>query len=312
MSSKIVCVIGPTGTGKTRLGAELAAIYGGEVVSADSMQIYIGMDVGTAKPTKDEMLGIPHHMIDIVKPEENYSVARYVEDASKIVDNIISRGKLPIIVGGTGLYVDSLISGTTFAPNEEDGVLRTRLQKEAEENGTDSLYQKLKKYDPQSAERLHPNDRKRIIRALEIYLKTGCTITEHNLKKKNPKYSALKIGLNYSEREDLYKQINKRVDKMIEDGLYKEVEGLIKRGLSLKNTSMQAIGYKEMFAAVTGEISLNEAVELIKLNTRRYAKRQLTWFRRDEGTKWINWEKHPDFRAGIQISTEYLRDSCII
>ena len=305
---KIVVVAGPTASGKTRLGIELARRYGGEIVSADSMQIYRRMDIGTAKATAEEKAAVPHHMLDVADPEENYSVARYVDEAARCCADIIARGKLPILVGGTGLYIDSLVSGRDFAENDGDTGLRDRLLAEYDRVGGEEMLSRLREFDPERAEKLHPSDKRRIVRAIEIYTLTGMTITEHDRRTRElpPRFDAAKIVLTYQDRADLYERIDRRVDQMAEEGLFDEVKGLLESGLSPACTAMQAIGYKEPAMALRGEISRAEAVELIKLYSRRYAKRQLTWFSRSEDALWIRWEKTPDFEKALRLSTEFL------
>lgn len=309
-SKKILVIVGPTASGKTRLAVELAKAHNGEVVSADSMQIYRRMDIGTAKPTAEEMDGIPHHMIDVADPEEDFSVARYVELASACVDNILSRGKLPIVAGGTGLYVDSLLSGRTFAAFSPESSLRRELEEELAERGGEAMLAELAKVDPEAAARLHPNDHKRIVRALEVYRSTGKTISEHNRETQAlpPRYEALTIGLNFQDRADLWERIDARVDQMAANGLEREVRELLSSGLSPACTAMQAIGYKEFVAAVEGTMTWRRAEELVKLRSRQYAKRQLTWFRRAPETHWLLWDKNPDFGSARQRSTELLRE----
>lgn len=288
MAEKILVVTGPTATGKTALSVELAKKLGGEIVSADSMQIYRGMDIGTAKVTKAEMQNIPHHMIDIADPSEDYSVSRYVEEADAAVRGILSRGRLPIVAGGTNLYIDSLIAGLDFAEKAEDAALRERLNKQYDDMGGEAMLEHLRGFDPERAAKLHPGDKRRIVRAVEIYILTGETITRHDeeTKKRPKRYDAVKIALTFADRAVLYDRINARVDKMVSDGLFDEVKGLLDSGLSPESTSMQAIGYKEPAAYFRGEMSRDEAIELIKLSSRRYAKRQLTWLRRDTTVLW--------------------------
>ena len=309
-SKKILVIVGPTASGKTRLAVELAKAHNGEVVSADSMQIYRRMDIGTAKPTAEEMDGIPHHMIDVADPEEDFSVARYVELASACVDNILSRGKLPIVAGGTGLYVDSLLSGRTFAAFSPESSLRRELEEELAERGGEAMLAELAKVDPEAAARLHPNDHKRIVRALEVYRSTGKTISEHNRETQAlpPRYEALTIGLNFQDRADLWERIDARVDQMAANGLEREVRELLSSGLSPACTAMQAIGYKEFVAAVEGTMTWREAEELVKLRSRQYAKRQITWFRRNPEVHWLLWEKNPNFGNARQRSTELLEE----
>lgn len=288
MAEKILVVTGPTATGKTALSVELAKKLGGEIVSADSMQIYRGMDIGTAKVTKAEMQNIPHHMIDIADPSEDYSVSRYVEEADAAVRGILSRGRLPIVAGGTNLYIDSLIAGLDFAEKAEDAALRESLNKQYDDIGGEAMLEYLRGFDPERAAKLHPADKRRIVRAVEIYILTGETITRHDeeTKKRPKRYDAVKIALTFADRAVLYDRINARVDKMVSDGLFDEVKGLLDSGLSPESTSMQAIGYKEPAAYFRGEMSKDAAIELIKLSSRRYAKRQLTWLRRDDSIHW--------------------------
>ena len=308
MTPKIIVVCGPTATGKTRLGIELARQYDGEIVSADSMQVYRRMDIGTAKATAEERAAAIHHMLDVAEPEENYSVARYVEEASRCCDDILSRGKLPILVGGTGLYIDSLISGRDFAENDGDEGLRQRLSAEYDALGGEAMLRRLGSFDPERAEKLHASDKRRIVRAMEIYLLTGVTITEHDRRTRQlpPRYDAARIFLSFRDRADLYSRIDRRVDEMVEQGLFDEVQGLLSSGLSERCTAMQAIGYKEPAMALRGEISREEAIALIKQGSRRYAKRQLTWFGRDPEALRILWEREPDFELARRLSTEYL------
>ncbi len=307
-SNKIVCVVGPTASGKTALSIELAKELQGEIVSCDSMQIYRGMDIGTAKPTHDEMQGIVHHMLSVIEPSENYSAARYVEDAGKITDDIIARGKLPIIVGGTGLYVDSLVRGTQFAEFREDKKLRDELFALYEKNGAGYMHKMLSKVDPERAKQIHENNVKRVIRALEVYNATGKTITEHDEKTKEapPKYNACYIGLMFDERERLYERINLRVDKMIEDGLLDEVKKLLDSGISPLSTAMQAIGYKELVEYYDGKCTLGEAAENIKQASRRYAKRQMTWFRRNKDINWLAVDKSENVFDLLQASINFI------
>lgn len=288
MKHAIICVVGPTASGKTKLAIELAKACNGEVLSCDSMQIYRRMDIGTAKPTPEETEGIPHHMIDVVEPEESFSVSRYVEMADPILQDILSRGKTCIICGGTGLYVDSLIAGRTFAPYPETGK-RQELEQLAREQGIGAVMAILKEHDPESAARIDPANQKRVIRAAEVWLETGKTITQHNLETQAvpPKYDPLWIGLDFADRAELYARIDRRVDLMVQAGLLPEIKGLLAEGLPATATSLQAIGYKEPMAALRGEMTMEEAVEKIKTESRRYAKRQLTWFRRNEKIHWI-------------------------
>ncbi len=305
---KVICIVGPTASGKTALSIALAKELHGEIVSCDSMQIYRGMDIGTAKPTREEMQDVPHHMLSVVSPEENYSVARYVEEAGKCVDDILNRGKTPIIVGGTGLYVDSLIKGTEFAEYREDEEYRSELFKLSEEKGKGFIHDMLKAVDPERAEEIHENNVKRVIRALEVYKATGKTISEHDAEdmKKPSRYDAIYIGLMYEEREKLYRRINLRVDMMLEAGLCDEVDRLLKSGVSPEATSMQAIGYKELVSYFEGNCSLEEAAEQIKQASRRYAKRQMTWFKRNKNTNWIAVDKSKNISDLLHASMNFI------
>ncbi|MDR0839748.1 MAG: tRNA (adenosine(37)-N6)-dimethylallyltransferase MiaA, partial [Oscillospiraceae bacterium] len=266
-------------------------------------------NIGTAKPTPEEMGGIPHHMLDVVSPFEDYSVARYVEDATSAVEGILLRGKLPIIVGGTGLYIESLVAGRVFAPNDAES-LRGELEARYDKLGGERMLAELASFDPVSARHLHKNDKKRIIRAFEIYELTGQTIVEHDEQTKAlpPRYDAFRIALDYTNREQLYARIDARVDEMMDNGFLGEAKILLKMGLTKKYNSMQAIGYKEMLEAALGEIWLTDAVESVKRRSRQYAKRQLTWLRRREDVKWITWENTPDYDWGVYISTKYLEN----
>ena len=284
----IICVAGPTASGKTGLAVELANLTGGEVVSCDSMQIYKRMDIGTAKPTPDEMQGIPHHMIDVAEPDEDFSVSRYCQMATPIVDDILARGKTVIIAGGTGLYMDSLIKGNSFAPFPSTGV-RQRLEQQADREGMESMLIWLQSVDPEAASKLHLADRKRVIRALEVYLETGETITEHNRRTQAipPRYDPLWIGLDFQERSELYRRIDLRVELMLKAGLVEEIRNLLASGIPAKCTAMQAIGYKEFVAALEGNGTIEEAAAQVQQSSRHYAKRQLTWFRRNPKMNWL-------------------------
>lgn len=285
---KIICIAGPTASGKTALSIALAKKFGGEIVSCDSMQVYKKMDIGTAKPTIEEREGIPHHMLDVAEPWEDFSVSRYCKMASPIVDDILARNKTAIIVGGTGLYMDALIRGNDFAPYPSTG-RRQELEALADREGIESVLCKLREVDPESAARLHLGDRKRIIRALEVYLETGETITAHNERTKAipDRYSPLWFALEDENRQDLYDRIDRRVDIMLEQGLLDEIESLLAQGIPEKCTAMQAIGYKEFLRARSGEITVEEAAAEVKQSSRHYAKRQLTWFRRNERIHWL-------------------------
>lgn len=308
MPPHIVVVCGPTASGKTRLGVELARRLNGEIVSADSMQVYREMDIGTAKPTMEERGGVAHHMLDVADPREDYSVARYAREASACIDNILARGKLPILVGGTGQYIDAVKAGHSFAAFRPDSGIRNALQERAAAEGSQALWRQVEQIDPAAAARIHPNDQKRIIRALEVWQETGKTITQHNAETQAipPRYLARTIGLNFQDREDLRRVIDRRVDEMMARGLIQEVSRLLQAGVPLGCTAMQAIGYKELAAAVEGGVPMEQAVAEVKLRSRQYAKRQLTWFRRDSQIHWIHWEGKPNFSRGLQDSTEFI------
>ena len=308
MAEKIVVVAGPTASGKTALGIALAKDFNGEIVSADSMQIYRGMDIGTAKASLAEREGIPHHMLDVAEPWEDYSVARYVEQAEACCRDILRRGKLPILVGGTGLYIDSLVSGRDFAAVDSDQGLREALSAEYDALGGEAMHRRLQEIDPERAAILHPGDKRRIVRALEVYRLTGMTITEHDRQTRAlpRRFDAAAIHLNFKNRAALYARIDRRVDMMVEQGLFREVEGLLAAGLSPESTAMQAIGYKEAVRSLQGELRREEAVALIKQASRRYAKRQSTWFNRDKEALPILWEDEPDFEYARRLSTEFL------
>ena len=308
MDNRVICVVGPTATGKTKLGVALAKRFGGEVVSVDSMQIYRGMTIGTAAPTAEEMDGVRHHMVAIADPAESWSVARFTEQADLCIGDILRRGKCPVLVGGTGLYLDSILSGRTFAPGHSGGEIRKSLQAELAREGIESLYRQLREIDPETAARLPIRDEKRILRALEVYRETGETLTAHDARTRlrPPKYRACTIGLTFRDRADLYARIDRRVDIMVERGLLREVEALLQTGLPETATALQAIGYKQFLSVYRGDTPVSEAVAEVKLRSRQYAKRQLTWLRRKDDIHWLLWEKDPDFPAGLQNATEYL------
>ena len=305
--NSILCLAGPTASGKTALAVELAKELDGEVVSCDSMQVYRRMDIGTAKPSPEEMQGIPHHMIDVAEPDEDFSVSRYCAMAAPIVDDIVARGKTAIIAGGTGLYMDSLIRGNDFAPFPSTGV-RERLEAEADEVGLPAMLTRLREIDPDTADRVF--DRKRILRALEVYLETGETITEHNRKTRliPPKYTPLWLGLDFADRGELYRRIDKRVDIMLEMGLMEEIRSLLDSGIPEKCTAMQAIGYKEFVNALEGREPLSQAAEEVKKASRHYAKRQLTWFRRNPAVRWLV-RSRDDGREILASARQIIRDS---
>ena len=307
MKKQVIAVCGPTATGKTALGIELALRYGGEIVSADSMQVYRRMDIGTAKATAEERARVPHHMLDVCEPWEDYSVSRYVQEAAAVCDGLLAEGKLPVIVGGTGLYIDSLLSGRDFAARDAgDEGLRAALSADYDRLGGQAMLETLRAFDPERAARLHPGDKRRIVRAIEIYRLTGKTITRHDEETRAlpPRYEALTLALSFADRADLYARIDRRVEQMVAAGLFEEVEGLLGEGLSPACTAMQAIGYKEAALALRGEMTRQEAAALIQMNSRRYAKRQLTWFGRNPNARWIRWEKEPDLAQALEALTE--------
>ncbi len=296
MNKKIplIVVAGPTASGKTSLGVELAKRLDGEVVSADSMQIYKGMDIACAMPTAEEMQGVPHHMLAFLTQGERYSVAAYCEQANRSIADIVARGKQPIVVGGTGLYISSLVDNIEFTQEATDLELRGKLNKRLETQGAAALLEELRAVDPESAARLHENDTKRILRALELYQQTGVTITEQTkLSRLNGSpYDPLIIGLNAHEREYLYERINSRVGIMVQSGLVEEARRCLDEN---KATAAQAIGHKELMPYFSGDMTLDEALDNLRMQTRRYAKRQLTWLRRDERVRWLYIDEYADF-----------------
>ena len=285
----LIVVAGPTASGKTSLAIDIAKALDGEIVCADSMQIYKYMDIGTAKATKEEQAQCPHHLMDIVEPDCEFSVADYTELAHKTISDIVSRGKAPIMCGGTGLYIDSVVNDVEFGEFENDYTLRRELEELAKKEGPQKLIDILSKFDAESAKKLHPNNLKRIIRAIEFYKVSGIPISEHQrmTKLKESRYSAVEFIID-RERCELYDRINRRVDIMMNEGLTDEVKMLMGRGYSPELNSMQGIGYKELIAYYDGKSTLDEAVDAIKQNSRRYAKRQLTWFRRNENIHWLS------------------------
>ncbi|MDD3653636.1 MAG: tRNA (adenosine(37)-N6)-dimethylallyltransferase MiaA [Desulfotomaculaceae bacterium] len=284
----LLVITGPTATGKSEVAVQVAGKVGGEIVSADSMLVYRHMDIGTAKPSQADMRGIPHHLISIIEPDQDYSVAVYQKQAREVIADIYKRGKLPILAGGTGLYIRSVIDHYDFTGACRDEALRARLLKEAERYGFELLHNRLSEVDRQTADKLHPRDARRVIRALEVYYLTGRPLSSYQKKKEDikPLYNLVVYGL-MMERKALYQRIEQRVEAMIEAGLVEEVQRLLIAGYSARLTSMQGLGYKEILLFLNGEISLPRAVELLKRNTRRFAKRQLTWFRRDERIRWL-------------------------
>ena len=304
----VLCVVGPTACGKTKMGVLLAKRLGGEVVSVDSMQIYRGMTIGTAAPTAAEMDGVPHHMVAVADPKEQWSVARFVHTADSYVQDILRRGKLPVLVGGTGLYLDALIAGRDFAAGQAGGAVRRELEERLQREGIEPLLSELRAADPETAQRLSPADHKRILRALEVFRETGKPISQHNAESRNKpgKYRPVYIGLAFRNREDMKALIDRRVDEMVRSGLREEAEALLQSGLPPGSTALQAIGYKECLQWLRGEASFEEAAEEIKLRSRQYAKRQLTWLRRNPDIHWIYWDKERDFAKALQEATEIL------
>lgn len=283
----LIVIAGPTASGKTALSVSLAKRFSGEIVSADSMQIYKYMNIGTAKPTEEEKCGISHHLMDFVEPSENFSVADYCGAAHRKISEIAARANIPIIVGGTGLYIDSLVQNVDFGTPDSDPALRASLEELAEKEGNDAVYRMLLEIDPETAAKYHPNNLRRIIRAIEFYKMSGTTISAHAREEKNSPYRAIWFAFDWN-REELYDRINRRVDIMLADGLLEEVGSLIEKGYDRSLTAMQGIGYKEFFDYFDSNVSLSDTIELIKMNSRRYAKRQLTWFRRNKDIHWLN------------------------
>ena len=304
----IIAVVGPTASGKTGLAIGLAKALDSEVLSCDSMQLYRHMDIGTATPTAEEMDGIPHHMMNVIDPAEDFSVSRYVEMADQCLRDILARGKRAIVCGGTGLYLDSLLLGRSFACPATGH--RRRLEEQAAREGIEPIREFLRTVDPDTYARLPAGDHRRIIRAAEIYLETGITITEHNRRTKllPPRYEARWIGLDFANRAALYARIDRRVELMMEQGLLEEIQALLDRGVPPTATSLQAIGYKEPMAALRGEITMAEAVAKIQQESRRYAKRQLTWFRRNPAISWIVQPGEPDAHQTLETALHLVRD----
>ncbi len=306
--NRVIVIVGPTASGKTNLSIELAKRMNGEIISADSMQIYKYMDIGTAKPTEEEMQGITHYLIDEVLPSEDFNVVRFKEFAERYIDNILEKGKQPIVAGGTGLYISSLINNISFSESESDWELRETLKKEAEELGSEYLHKKLQEVDPASALSIHPNNVKRVIRALEVYYQTQKPISYHNEISRSipPRYQFVLVGLNM-DRQVLYERINKRVDIMIQNGLVDEVKRLVDLGYADSIISMQGIGYKEILEFLRNNITQEQAIENIKQGTRRYAKRQITWFKRINGIRWFNIDNSGNNISVINEIFEYVK-----
>ena len=309
MSNKIIVIVGPTAVGKTYVSVELARKLNTEVISADSMQIYKGMDVGTAKITENEKRGVIHHMIDIVNPDENYSVSEFKNDAEKIIDNLLLKDKIPVIAGGSGLYVNSLIYDLDFSNAKSNERLREYYTYYYNEYGEEALYDKLIKIDPISAQRIHKNNIKRVIRALEVYDITGKKFSELNtdVRKESKKYDCVLIGLSM-ERKVLYERINQRVDEMLSNGLVEEVKSLIDNGYDKNLVSMRGIGYKEIIDYLEGSMDLEEAANILKRNTRRFAKRQYTWFLKDKNVKWFSMDNLDEAGNTVKNILEHINN----
>lgn len=302
----VIYIVGPTASGKTSISVELAKIFDGEIVSGDSMQIYKGMHIAAAAPDEEEKRGIPHHLFEFLNPNEKFSVCEYVKLANSVIDDIHKRGKLPIVVGGTGLYVDALAQNLIFDSETSDLNIRKELEAEAEKEGLDKLYEYLKTIDYKSAQKISSSDKKRIIRAIEIYKISGKTKTECDELSKNAGaiYDNLFLGLNYADREVLYNRINKRVDIMLENGLIDEARNAFG---NFSGTATQAIGHKELFKYFNGNMSIDEALEHLKMQTRRYAKRQLTWFRKNDNINWIFMDKEQNpIECAKRVINEFL------
>lgn len=310
MKKPLIILTGPTAVGKTALSIKLAKAIDGEIISADSVQVYRRMDIGSAKITKQEMEGVPHYLIDVLEPEDDFNVVVFQQMAKTAMDEIYAKGKIPIITGGTGFYIQAILNDISFTETDADDKLRKKLEEEAEQHGADRLHQKLKEVDPKAAEEIHPNNVKRVIRALEFYLETGKKISEHNEKErqKESPYNYAYFVLNM-DRQKLYSRIELRIDQMLESGLIDEVKKLKQEGCRKGMVSMQALGYKEILSWLDGECTFEEAVYILKRDTRRFAKRQLTWFRREKDVCWIEKEQY-DFsddqilKAMIQIMAE--------
>ena len=303
--NNLICIAGPTASGKTALSIALAKELNAEIVSCDSMQVYKRMDIGTAKPSLEEREGIPHHMLDVAEPNEDFSVSRYCNMASPIIDDILAQGKTAIVVGGTGLYMDSLIKGNDFAPFPSTG-----MREKLEAQPIEEVFAQLQTIDPEASARLHLSDKKRIIRAMEVYLETGETITEHNRRTQAipPKYHPVWFALEDEDRKDLYDRIDRRVDIMLQQGLIQEIRDLLASGIPAKCTAMQAIGYKEFVAALEGHISIAEAAAQVQQSSRHYAKRQLTWFRRNPKIHWLRRSKTAGTEEILHLARQVLQE----
>ncbi len=306
---KVLFIVGPTASGKTSLSIELAKKFQGEIISADSMQIYKGIHIASAAPDEEEMSGIPHHLIEFLETSDEFSVAEYVKLARECIKDIAMRGRLPIIVGGTGLYVSSLLDNVEFTEHSADSELRAELEEMFDALGGEEMLRRLGEFDRDSAKRLHPNNRRRIIRAFEVYRQTGKTITDHNLlsKQGESEIEPLVLGINFQNRELLYERINKRVDIMLQNGLLEEAKANYKA--SAKNGAFQAIGHKELYGYIEKNCTLEEATEHLKQQTRRYAKRQMTWFRRDDRINWFYPDATSDYLESVfELTQNFVKE----
>ena len=309
----LVILTGPTAVGKTAASIGLAKAIGGEIISADSMQVYKEMDIGSAKIRPEEMDGVPHHLVDVLDPSEDFNVVLFQQMAKEAMKGIYQRGHIPIVVGGTGFYIQALLYDIDFTENNADTAYREELEALAKNQGAEYLHEMLEKVDPESAEQIHFHNIKRVIRALEYYQQTGQKISEHNEaeREKESAYNSAYFVLT-DDRKILYDRIDKRVDLMMQEGLLEEVNALRLRGLKKESVAMQGLGYKELFGYFEGEYPLEEAVRIIKRDTRHFAKRQLTWFRRNPGCRWLLWEKEPDFARALQNSTDFLEETGLL
>ena len=298
---KVICIVGPTASGKTGLAVEIAKLTGGEIISADSMQVYKDMPIASAAPTNEEKQGVKHYLFEYADPGEQQTVAKYKELATEKIEEILLKGKIPIIVGGTGLYIDAVINNLTYTPEKFDPELRQRLEKEYDEQGGEKMLQKLAGIDEAAAKRISKNDKKRIVRALELYYNSNVTPTKQyeNSRKTGSPYDFTVIGIKYADRQKLYDRINRRVDLMLENGLLDEARRFYEKGEKCA-AGFAAIGHKEFYPYFKGEISLDDAIESLKMQTRRYAKRQLTWFNRNENINWI----YPDVTEDVSGEAE--------
>lgn len=313
MKQTLICIAGPTASGKTALSVALAQQLHTEIISADSMQLYRGMDIGTAKPDVRERGGVVHHMFDVAEAGESFSVARYQQLADACAQDILARGMVPIVCGGTGLYMDALIDGSTFSGDETNTQIREKYQQMAQEQGVHAVHECLRAVDPEAAERIHENNLKRVIRALEVFEQTGITLDELNRrnKRREPKYEAVMIGLCPSTRELLYERINRRVDVMLEQGLLEETRSLLEQE-KITGTAAQAIGYKELLPYFAGEATLEACVETLKQASRNYAKRQLTWLKRNPNIEWLNYDSSEEFEELVRRSTKIIRSHGVV